>query len=232
MLGPVGVYMASPLLLVAGWLHLKVTIPSFSQKTQLEVVRVSLIQDLRLQNMMEPESDTVIKTITLPLWSTKRSQGPIGTFETGQSFDLSEAFRLSEDGNLLRPSTSQNSKTGIRVEHLFQIQIHFRPSPSADTPEPSPLVVTVASPATISACCNLIEEVQLPAYSTKANDHAIDKKNLASFCTKCLVSVRTRASAKVKHMDRRADPHVQCMVANSPDAHEYGIPAASRVQSG
>lgn len=91
----------------------------------------------------------------------------------GESFHFDKRIVLPDDDRI-RPTTSHKSKTGIRVEHKLALSLVCTPLPfpgaqSGGTgSEYKTKEVHILAPATLSACCCVIEALQLPAYGEDA----------------------------------------------------------------
>lgn len=185
-MGPVGITLTSQSLIVAGFLSLSVIMPATLEPVRLESIRVDLWQHFDLKSLKDENQKEISKSTALPLWSTKRSLGPIGTYKVGDTFTLSRRLRLNPD-NVIRPSTAKWSKTGIKVTHELVIKLAY--IPLEDNPTGKTEYLQVSDPAIISSCCCMLEELQLPAYSAEPGpaSQVIDRSSIA-YCTRCLVS--------------------------------------------
>lgn len=184
-MGLIGIALTSKSLIVAGYLSLSIVMPAILQKVRLESVRVTLYQEFSLKSLMDSDQHELNKTMALPIWSTKRSLGPIGDFDRDSSYELSKQLRLNPD-SLIRPSTAKWSKTGIRITHMLAITISYTPLTEGVSQKTDELTVT--SPATIASCCCMLAELQLPAYSEEADASPPLDRSSISLCTACLVS--------------------------------------------
>jgi hypothetical protein len=189
-LGPVGVNLSSKYLLVAGFLKLALVIPSFNVPIQLEDIKVYLYQTIALQSRKTPEYKET-KQMIIPLWSyrkdTKRS---IGRYNAGQEFSLVQQFRLKDD-DTIRSTTSDKSDTGIRVSHKLALVLHY--TPLEDNPKNETKELKIATDATFTSCCCVVEYLQLPQYTSTPSLEDLDSAFLG-LCSTCLVSWKTQIS--------------------------------------
>lgn len=189
-LGPVGVNLSSKYLLVAGFLKLALVLPSFNIPIQLEDIKVYLFQTIALQSRANPELKES-KVMTIPLWSYRKDskQQCIGRYTAGQEFSLVQQFRLKDD-DIIRSTTSEKSETGIRVSHKLAVVVHYTPlenNPKMETKE-----LKIATDATFTSCCCVVEYLQLPKYTSRPSCDDLDAAFLG-LCSSCLVSSSQQA---------------------------------------
>lgn len=190
-LGPVGVNLFSKYLLVAGFIRLALILPSFAEAVRIEDIKVQLEQTFDLQSHKQP-SLTDKKHVIVPLWSAKSdpsTSGVMRNYIAGEELSLSHQFRLPDD-NAIRPSTSENSATNIRVSHRLAVCLRFVPLENNPQMETKELKIAIA--AILSSCCCLFEALQLPAYSrcdlTKPDFGKGLDLSAIGYCSECLVS--------------------------------------------
>ena len=91
----------------------------------------------------------------------------------GDSFHFNKRIVLPDDDRI-RPTTSLKSNTGIRVGHKLALSLVCTPQPAQGAQsggtrsEYKTKEVHILAPATLSACCCVIEALQLPAYGEDA----------------------------------------------------------------
>jgi len=184
-LGPIGVNLTSKYLLVSGYLRLELILPSIAQSVKIVDVQVQLLQTFRLHSLVDPKvQEEEIKPKPLVLWSMKDKEA-LGTLSPGQVFNVSRQFRLPDDDKI-RPTTSTNSKTGIRVSHRLCVVVHFKALES--NPEGEVKELKVATDAIVSSCCCMFEVLQLPAYSRHPDVKNLDR-NAIGYCSSCLCKI-------------------------------------------
>lgn len=220
-LGPVGVNMSSKYLLVAGFLKLALVIPSFNAPVQLEDIKVYLYQTILLQSRKDPVRKES-KVMSVPLWSYRKdNKQPIGLFTEGQEFSLVQQFRLKDD-DTIRSTTSTKSDTGIRVSHKLALVVHF--TPLQDNPDKETKELKIATDATFTSCCCVVEYLQLPKYTSRPSREDLDAAFLG-LCSSCLVSL---LFLKVQDSHMPTDGCwglSQCRLAESKQIlDQYGIP--------
>lgn len=188
-MGLIDICLTSQSLIIAGYLSLHISVPAVLQAVRLESVKITLYQEFKLKSLQDPNQHELVKALALPVWSTRRSLGPIGDFQPGEAYDLTKQLRLNPD-NVIRPSTAKWSKTGIRVSHMFSITLFYTPLSTAGDVDGSLKTeeITAASPATIASCCCMLAELQLPAYSESPDSSTAFDRSTIAFCTSCLVS--------------------------------------------
>lgn len=183
-LGIVGINLTSPFLLLNGNLHLSIDVPSIEHAAvRVDDVRLSLVQSFKLQSQSEPGRTEDIHPLVVPLWSMRESRTSPArgiTLRHGQDFHFEKRIVFPEDGQI-RPSTSQHSKTGIRVLHRLAVSLLYTPlqAEGACAPtksEPRMKEVHMTTPATLSSCCCVVEALQLPAYEDNQELKAINQK--------------------------------------------------------
>ncbi|KAK9899079.1 hypothetical protein P389DRAFT_209098 [Cystobasidium minutum MCA 4210] len=181
-LGPVGVNLSSKYLLVAGFLKLGLIIPSFNAPVQLEDIKVYLYQNVQLQSRKDPERKEM-KRMVIPLWSyRKESTKPIGRYNAGQEFSLIQQFRLGDD-DIIRSTTCEKSKTGIRISHKLALVVHF--TPLENNPDKETKELKIATDAVLTSCCCVVEYLQLPKYTSQPSTADLDAAFLG-LCSSCL----------------------------------------------
>lgn len=185
-MGLIDVCLSSQSLVVAGYLSLTIAMPAVLQNMRLESVRISLHQEYSLRSLRNADQQELIKNTSLPIWSTKRSRGPIGQFAPGEAYSLAKQLRMNPN-TVIRPSTAKWSRTGIRISHMIAVTISYTPLEGSNSMKTDDLTIT--SPVTIASCCCMMAELQLPAYEEKKESTvgSIDRSQIA-FCTNCLVS--------------------------------------------
>lgn len=185
-MGLLRVSLTSQSLLVAGYLSLSLVLPAVVRNVRLESIRITLHQQFTLKSLRSFNQEELVKISVIPVWSTKRSQGPIGDLAVGQGYSLAQRIRINPD-NAIRPSTAKWSKTGIRVSHMFELTVSY--TSLGDYPYIKTEQWTVMSPATIASCCCLMAELQLPPYVEEACASPVMERTQIGFCTSCLVSL-------------------------------------------
>jgi hypothetical protein len=181
-LGPVGANLSSKYLLVAGYLKLGLVLPLIAQHVQIENVQVMLYQTMLLQSLKNKERQET-KRMTIPLWSMRRGNQPLGTYKEGQEFSMVQQFRLKDD-DIIRSTTSEHSNTGIRVSHKLAVVIHYKPmvnNPKNETKE-----LKISTEANFTSCCCVVEYLQLPKYTQRPTQEDLDATFLG-LCSSCLV---------------------------------------------
>lgn len=169
---------------MAGYLRLDLVLPSIAAPVKLVDVQVQLLQTFKLQSLKDPKIQEEIKPKPVVLWSMKDKEA-LGSFKPNQFFNVSRQFRLPDDDKI-RPTTSENSQTGIRVSHRLAVVVHFQPL--TKNPENELKELRIATDATVSSCCCMFEVLQLPVYSRHPDIMNLDK-NAIGYCGECLVSV-------------------------------------------
>ena len=156
---------------------------------RVDDVRLSLMQSFKLQSQSEPGRTEDVDPLEVPLWSMRESRTSPArgiTLRHGQDFHFEKRIVFPEDGRI-RPSTSQHSKTGIRVAHRLAVSLLYTPlqaqaqaqAEGACAPaksEPKMKEVHMTTPATLSSCCCVVEALQLPAYEDNQELKAINQK--------------------------------------------------------
>lgn len=222
-LGPVGANLSSKYLLVAGFLKLALVFPSLNAPIQLEDIKVYLYQTIALQSRADPGLKET-KVMTIPLWSY-RKEGQhkcIGRYNAGQEFSLVQQFRLKDD-DIIRSTTSEKSDTGIRISHKLAVVVHY--TPLEDNPKMETKELKIATDATLTSCCCVVEYLQLPKYTSRPSGEDLDAAFLG-LCSSCLVSnfpvISSSVRLNVLNVNRRSS---QCRLAESKQVLEkYGIP--------
>ena len=155
-LGPLRGRLSSNYLLRGGYLRLALDLPDIGQATRIDDVQVILGQEFNLQSMKNPQY-AEHKTQQIVLWSLASENSIPLEYEAGKDLSLVRQIRLlkKERHDIVRPTTSDWSETGIRVAHQLHICIRFTASGSSEMKE-----LRITFSAKLSSCACSIENMQ------------------------------------------------------------------------
>lgn len=169
-LGPLRVHLYSRYLLRGGYLRFALAMPAVSQPVELVDVSVILLQTVLLQHMYKPHRQEQLEFKIL-LWALSNEVGKKPeVLQAGKDYPLVRQMRLATNDrgqsfehapsadSLIRPSTNDNSETGIRITHRLVVVIKYRPLKNTEDNEIKEL--RVSFPTQIASCACSIENLQ------------------------------------------------------------------------
>jgi hypothetical protein len=210
-LGSIGLELTARHLIVAGYLYIRMTIPSVKQSVKIADLRVNLLQDWKLQSLVEPERCQIMPQKRFSVWSMRDGAVAAGKdaksrfsevlLEADQDWSLNTRFVLPDDKRL-RASTLPTSKTGLRVTHKLALTLsYYVKIPNDDSANLSKLEeIHFEVPAIFSSCYCVLDALQLPQY------------------------------VESSEQDRRRLPFLGCDCRN--ECSQFGPPAETSIKSG
>lgn len=147
--------------IIAGYLRMTLQMPSALESYTLENVKIMLLQNVRLEHMLEPDITEEIPTHSVLLWQLPETRDAGGAYRgmsvhRGQGLAITQVCRLPNEV-VIRQTTSEHSNTGIRCSHKLSLIVHYR-SESGGT---SLKELCVRFPVTISSCDSSIWNTQV-----------------------------------------------------------------------
>jgi hypothetical protein len=158
-LGPFRGRFHTKYLLRGGYLRFTLNLPAVAQKVIIEDVQAILCQNHNLQSMKNPHLVELVPSL-IALWSLRKEGAAPLTLDEGKDLSLVRQLRLMAEDNLdmVRPTTSDWSETGIRIAHQLLIVVRFRQV--ENNPDKEVKELKMPFEAKLSSCATSLENCQ------------------------------------------------------------------------